>query len=200
MKIYFHLSLEGFSNCYVVTNSEAKTALIIDPGKITKEILEQIEAEHYTLEAVFITHNHKSHLRGLSTIRKIYKPQIFAADYEIAGIDTQVLKGDGILKMAGLTIGYMSVPGHTPDSMVFKIGKVLFTGDSLTASMLGSTSNAYAEKMLISNVHNKILSQNDDTVIMPGHGPPSTVLAEKKFNLSIAVKTVSNLPEKKYKN
>ena len=195
MKIYFHLSLEGFSNCYVVTNPETKTALIIDPGKITKEILEQIEADHYTLEAVLITHNHQSHLRGLSTIRKIYKPQIFATDYEVAGFETQVLKGDGVLKTAGLTIGYMSVPGHTPDSMVYKIGKVLFTGDALTASMIGSTSNAYAEKMLLSNVHNKILSQNDDTVIMPGHGPPSTVLAEKKFNLSVAVKTVSSTPE-----
>ncbi|HOS31469.1 MAG TPA: MBL fold metallo-hydrolase [Treponemataceae bacterium] len=193
MKIYFHLSLEGFSNCYVVTNPETKTALIIDPGKITKEILEQIEIDRYSLEAVLITHNHESHLRGLSTIRKIYKPQIFAADYEVAGNDTQVLKGDGIIKAAGLTVGHMSVPGHTPDSMVYKIGKVLFTGDALSASMLGTTNNAYAEKMLLSNVHNKILTQNDDTIIMPGHGPPSSVAAEKLFNLSIALRPVTGL-------
>ncbi len=193
MKIYFHLSLEGFSNCYVVTNPEAKTALIIDPGKITKEILEQIEMERYSLEAVLITHNHESHLRGLSTIRKIYKPQVYAADYEVAGNDTQILKGDGIIQTAGLTVTHMSVPGHTPDSMVYKIGKVLFTGDALSASMLGTTNNAYAEKMLLSNVHNKILTQNDDTVIMPGHGPPSSVAAEKQFNLSIALRPVNGL-------
>jgi len=193
MKIYFHLSLEGFSNCYVVTNPETKTALIIDPGKITKEILEQIEKDRYSLEAVLITHNHESHLRGLSTIRKIYRPQIFAADYEVAGNDTQVLKGDGIIKAAGLTVGHMSVPGHTPDSMVYKIGKVLFTGDALSASMLGTTNNAYAEKMLLSNVHNKILTQHDDTIIMPGHGPPSSVAAEKLFNLSIALRPVTGL-------
>ncbi len=191
MKIYFHLSLEGFSNCYIVTNPETKSALIIDPGKITREILEQIECDRYTLDAVLITHNHDSHLRGLTTIRKIYKPQIFAADYEVAGNDTQILKGDGIIKAAGLTVGYMSVPGHTPDSMVFKIGKVLFTGDALTASVLGTTNNAYAEKMLLSNVHNKILTQYDDTIIMPGHGPPSSVAAEKQFNLSIALRPVT---------
>ncbi|HOE09679.1 MAG TPA: MBL fold metallo-hydrolase, partial [Treponemataceae bacterium] len=182
-----------FSNCYVVTNPETKTALIIDPGKITKEILEQIEKDRYSLEAVLITHNHESHLRGLSTIRKIYRPQIFAADYEVAGNDTQVLKGDGIIKAAGLTVGHMSVPGHTPDSMVYKIGKVLFTGDALSASMLGTTNNAYAEKMLLSNVHNKILTQHDDTIIMPGHGPPSSVAAEKLFNLSIALRPVTGL-------
>lgn len=193
MKIYFHLSLEGFSNCYVVTNPELKKALIIDPGKITKEILEQIEMDRYSLDAVFITHNHESHLRGLSTIRKIYKPQVFAADYEVAGIDTQVLKGDGLVTAAGLTIYHMSVPGHTPDSMVYKIGKVLFTGDALSASMLGTTNNAYAEKMLLSNVHNKILTQHDDTIIMPGHGPPSSVEAEKQFNLSIALRPVKGL-------
>ena len=103
------------------------------------------------------------------------------------------IKGDRIIKAAGLTVGHMSVPGHTPDSMVYKIGKVLFTGDALSASMLGTTNNAYAEKMLLSNVHNKILTQHDDTIIMPGHGPPSSVAAEKLFNLSIALRPVTGL-------
>jgi glyoxylase-like metal-dependent hydrolase (beta-lactamase superfamily II) len=80
--------------------------------------------------------------------------------------------------------------------MVFKIGKVLFTGDALTASTLGSTTNTYAERMLLAAVHNKILSQHDDTVIMPGHGPPSSVAAEKKFNTSVVVRTVSGLDDK----
>ena len=43
MKVYFNLSIEGFSNCYVVVNEETKEAIIIDPGVITKEIIEQIE-------------------------------------------------------------------------------------------------------------------------------------------------------------
>lgn len=196
MKVYFNLSLEGFSNCYVVTNPEEKAAIIIDPGTITKEILLQIEREQLNLEAVLITHNHESHLKGLATLRKIYTPKIYAADYEVADRETQILKDDGILRIGGLQVGYMSVPGHTPDSMVFKIGKVLFTGDALTASTLGSTTNTYAERMLLAAVHNKILSQHDDTVIMPGHGPPSSVAAEKKFNTSVVVRTVSGIDDK----
>ncbi|HOQ92353.1 MAG TPA: MBL fold metallo-hydrolase [Treponemataceae bacterium] len=196
MKVYFNLSLEGFSNCYVVTNPEEKAAIIIDPGTVTKEILLQIEREQLNLEAVLITHNHESHLKGLATLRKIYTPKIYAADYEVADRETQILKDDGILRIGGLQVGYMSVPGHTPDSMVFKIGKVLFTGDALTASTLGSTTNTYAERMLLAAVHNKILSQHDDTVIMPGHGPPSSVAAEKKFNTSVVVRTVSGLDDK----
>jgi len=196
MKVYFNLSLEGFSNCYVVTNPAEKAAIIIDPGTVTKEILLQIEREQLNLEAVLITHNHESHLKGLETLRKIYTPKIYAADYEVADRETQILKDDGILRIGGLQVGYMSVPGHTPDSMVFKIGKVLFTGDALTASTLGSTTNTYAERMLLAAVHNKILSQHDDTVIMPGHGPPSSVAAEKKFNTSVVVRTVSGLDDK----
>ena len=55
MKVYFHFNIDGFSNCYVVTNEKTMEALIIDPGKITKEILEQIENGPFDLTAVLIT-------------------------------------------------------------------------------------------------------------------------------------------------
>ena len=54
MKVYFHFNIDGFSNCYVVTNEKTMEALIIDPGKITKEILEQIENGPFDLTAVLI--------------------------------------------------------------------------------------------------------------------------------------------------
>jgi len=185
MKIYFHLNLEGFSNCYIVANPEKKEAIIIDPGKITNQIIHHIEDDNYTLCAVLVTHNHGSHTRGLTTLRKIYNPDIYAADYEAAGSDTKVLKGNGIIRAGGFRIGYMSVPGHSPDSMCYKIGKVIFTGDTLSAGKIGDTNNTYARSTLISNVQTKILSQQDDTIIMPGHGPPTSIEAEKQFNLDL---------------
>lgn len=187
MKVYFHLSLDGFSNYYIVTNEETKEAIIIDPGIITKEIISQIENDKYNLKGVLVTHNHASHIRGLSTLRKIYSPKIYAADYEVAGSDTNILKGDGIMRLAGLTIGYMSIPGHTPDSMVFKIGQILFTGDVLTAGLIGETNSSYSKKTLLSNIQAKLLSQQADIVVMPGHGPPTTIIAEQKFNLTFGV-------------
>ena len=68
MKVYFHFNLDGFSNCYVVVNEKNKEALIIDPGIITKEIIEQIESGPYNLVAVLITHKHNSHIRGRQTL------------------------------------------------------------------------------------------------------------------------------------
>ena len=168
MKIYFHLNIEGFSNAYLILNPETKKALIVDPGKITTKMIDQIEQDKYDLSAVFITHNHKSHIMGLHTLKKIYRPKIYA------------------VTEAGLQIDYISVPGHTPDSMVYKIGLCLFTGDVLLAGQAGYTNSTYSKHTLITNIQSKILSQQENTVIMPGHGPPSTVASEKRFNLDFA--------------
>ncbi len=185
MKVYFHLNLEGFSNCYVIVNENTREAIIIDPGYITQEIISHIENGGYKLTGVLITHNHGSHVQGLVTLRKIYEPVVYAADWEVAGSETVLLKGDGSIQVAGLTVEYMSLPGHTADSMIYKIGQVIFTGDVLSAGMMGSTNSKFSEQILISNIKAKILSQQEDTVLMPGHGPPSTVGAEKLFNIAI---------------
>ena len=182
MKIYFHLNLEGFSNCYVIVNEKSREAVIIDPGQITTEIINHIEIGGYKLTGVLISHNHGSHVAGLSTLRKIYEPQVYAADWEVAGNNTNVLKDDGVIQVAGIDVEYFSLPGHTNDSMVYKVGNVLFTGDSLSACRIGSTNSKFSERTLVKNIKQKILSQTDDTVIMPGHGPPTSVGVEREFN------------------
>ena len=186
MKIYFHLNIEGFSNCYVIVNEMTREAIIVDPGLITTEIINHIETGGYKLTGVLISHNHGSHVAGLATLRKIYNPKVYAADWEVAENDTIVLKDDGSIQVAGLDVEYFSLPGHTNDSMVYKIGNVLFTGDSLSACRIGGAISEFSERALARNIKQKILSQTDDTVIMPGHGPPTTVGVERKFNPKLA--------------
>lgn len=179
MKVYFHLNVGGFSNCYIVVNEVTSEAIIIDPGKITEKMISQIENNHLKLVAVLITHNHGSHVDGLKTIRKIYNPKILAADWEVAGNDTTVISGDGKITIAKMTVRYMTVPGHTSDSVVYGIENILFTGDVISAGELGSTNSSYSEFILKSNIEKKIFSQLEDTILMPGHGPPSTLQAIK---------------------
>jgi hydroxyacylglutathione hydrolase len=192
LKIYFHLNLGGFSNCYVIANEVKKEAIIIDPGQITEEIIEKIEGNSYKLTGVFITHNHGSHVHGLKTLRKIYTPKIYAADWEVAGNDTNVITGDGKVHIAGLTVRYMALPGHTSDSMVYKIGSVLFTGDTISAGKIGTTNSSYSDYILRNNIERKIFSQQDASIIMPGHGPPSCVGVEKLYNLDMVPKGDKN--------
>ncbi len=181
MKVYFHLNISGFSNCYIIVNEEVNEAIIVDPGKVTEKMIAQIENNNLKLAAVLVTHNHGSHVDGLKTLRKIYNPKILAADWEVAGNDTTVLSGDGKITIAKMNIRYMTVPGHTSDSVVYGIENILFTGDVLSAGELGSTNSSYSEFVLKSNIEKKIFSQTEGTILMPGHGPPSTLQAIKAF-------------------
>ncbi len=190
MKIYFHINEGGFSNCYLVVNEISNQAIIIDPGKITKEMIARIEDNHLNLAAVLITHNHGSHADGLKTLRKIYSPKVFAADWTVAANDTTVITGDGTTQIEGMQVSYLSIPGHTADSVVYSIGSILFTGDVLLSGEIGKTNSSYSEYILRSNIEHKIFSQLDSTILMPGHGPPTTLGAAKAiYN--------QNLPQKK---
>jgi glyoxylase-like metal-dependent hydrolase (beta-lactamase superfamily II) len=134
---------------------------------------------------VLVTHNHSSHTNGIKKLKKIYTPKIYAADWEVAKNDTTVITGDGKFKTAKMTVRYMAVPGHTADSVVYGIENVLFTGDVIFAGSMGSTNSSYSKFILRSNIESKILSQQFATILMPGHGPPSTVGAVKQFNTDI---------------
>lgn len=186
MKVYSHTFLEeDFTNSYVVVNDAPNVmqAIIIDPGKISNGMISQLETDHYKLTAVLVTHNHYHHVRGLSTLAKIYSPQIYTADYEVEGFRANLIRGDGKLMIAGLDVEYSSLPGHSTDSMIFKIGNLIFTGDAISAGTIGETSGTYFRKLLCSNIEKKIFSQCDELIVLPGHGPPSTIASEKYFNM-----------------
>ncbi len=185
MKIYLHLDFQKLTNCYLVVNEVAKKALIIDPCKISNILIKQIEDGGYDLCAVLITHKHENHYRGLKTLQKIYDFPVYAADNELANAKN-ILKGDGTKNIAGLKVEYFSLPGHSADSIVYKINDAIFTGDVLFAGKIGSSSCTYTQRYLANGIKSKLFTLNDDMVIMPGHGPVTSVGAEKQFNLDLA--------------
>jgi glyoxylase-like metal-dependent hydrolase (beta-lactamase superfamily II) len=83
------------------------------------------------------------------------------------------------LKICEIDVEVLGLPGHTPDSVAYRVDRFVFTGDSLSAGMIGRTFSAYGTRQLLLNLWQKVLSLTDDTVILPGHGPPSTVKAER---------------------
>ena len=185
MKVYFHYSSDSFSNSYLIGNEATGQAVIVDPSVMNETLLDHIEKNKFSLEAVLVTHRHSSHSSALKTICKIYEPRIYAAEIEIDGIRTRAVTGDGTFQEAGFDISYMSVTGHSPDSLLFRIENVVFTGDSIFAGRLGQTSNTFALKNLVKNLSAKLLNQDKSVILMPGHGPPSTIGAELRFNVDL---------------
>lgn len=182
MTLFFHYSLYGFANVYLAGNDETGEALIVDPAAFTGGLLAFIEDKGYDIKAVLVTHSHVHHVKGLKTLLKIYDAEVYSSNAMIDDTPCRVVHGGETFETCGLLVQALSVPGHSADSMVYKIGKLLFTGDTLHAGLIGHTMSQYGKGLLTDQLSQKVLCQSDDSIILPGHGPPSSVGAEKLFN------------------
>jgi len=97
---------------------------------------------------------------------------------------TRIKDGDKLI-VGGFTIDVISIPGHSADSVVYKIGDLLFTGDVLTAGLVGSTASAYGAATQMNKLRSRLLSLPGNYVVLPGHGPPTTLEAERRYNVDI---------------
>lgn len=198
MKVFFHYSLYGFSNVYLVGNESGGDALLVDPAEFTENLLNFIESNGYYVRAVLITHNHIHHVRGLSTLLRIYDARVFSSNTEVRDIRCTVLHDGDVIDLCGMRVEALSVPGHSSDSIVYKVDKLLFTGDTLEAGMIGHTLSRYGNALLREGIERRILSQSEDCLILPGHGPPSTVGAERLYNLGMAEEAAADFLSDRY--
>lgn len=189
MKLYMQYSSLGFSNTYIMGPEGGGPAIVIDPGSFNVEMLNNIERNGYSVESVLVTHNHINHLRGLSTLLKVYPATIYSSSTEILDYPSVVVNDRQVFQASGFSIEAIGIPGHSPDSMAFRVNDAVFTGDSLTSGLTGSTNSAYAARQLLVNLWQKILSLPDETILFPGHGPPSNVHAERLYNLGLTEPT-----------
>jgi len=185
MKIYQHYSIYGFSNTYIVGNEEESAAVIIDPAEVTTMMIEQLESKKLQLKAILVTHNHIHHIRGLKTLMRIYSPAVYASNTKIFDTVCRKVRDLDVFEEGGFSIQAFAIPGHSQDSIVYKIDSCLFTGDALHAGIIGKTTSAFNAQALAERLTSKLLGLPDDTMLFPGHGPPSTIGTEKKFNIGL---------------
>ena len=183
MKLHFHYCSFRFSNCYVLSDNDS--AVIIDPGSMDKQLLEYIEDNNLNLEAVLITHDHRVHVHGLRTLLRIYKVDIYAINHNVLEYRTTPVKDGDKITIGPFTAEIIAIPGHSADSAVYRIDSMLFTGDVLTSGLVGTTASAYGAATQINKLRSRLLSLPGDYTIFPGHGPPSTLEAERRYNIGI---------------
>jgi len=190
MKLFFHYCFPGFSNCYVLgaegTSIYPREAIIIDPGSMNNKILDCIESNDYNLRGVLVTHEHNRHIYGLRTLKRIYQVEVFAINTVIQDSKATQVKDGEELAIGPFIVEVIAIPGHSPDSAVYRIGNLLFTGDALTAGLIGSTDSAYGAATQMNRLRNRLLALPGDYTVLPGHGPPSTLEAERSFNVGIS--------------
>jgi glyoxylase-like metal-dependent hydrolase (beta-lactamase superfamily II) len=202
VRLYFHYCPSNFSNTYLLgtdfsptdftsaespqqTEASPREAIIVDPGLMDASLLNMIEDNNYSLKGVLITHDHHHHVQGLRAVMRIYDTEVFAISPVVGEHHTNLVKDGQLFNIGTFKVEVFSIPGHSADSAVFKVDRFLFTGDAISACCLGNTASSYSAATQTSAIIRKILSLPGDYTILPGHGPPSSLEAERRFNLDL---------------
>jgi glyoxylase-like metal-dependent hydrolase (beta-lactamase superfamily II) len=166
-------------------DAPVREAVIVDPGVMDEDMLKFLENGRYHLAGILVTHNHRKHVHGIRTLRKIYNADIYAVSPSIMEYPTIMAKDGDVIRIGSFVAEVITVPGHSSDSAAFKMGHILFTGDALEAGLIGRANSSYGTEVEVTSLRSKILSLPEDCVVLAGHGPPSTLEAERRFNAGI---------------
>lgn len=186
------------ANCYIIADPATKEAAAIDPGGDPSKITREIEKNGLKLKFVINTHGHGDHIGANAQLAApVYIHRLdadFLTDpkknlsqaffFSIRSPRAErLLEDNDEIRLGGITLKVIHTPGHTPGSICLKEGGVIFTGDTLFRAGVGRTDLPGGdEKVLFKSINERLLVLNDDTVIYPGHGEPSTIGDEKRDN------------------
>lgn len=188
------------TNCYVI--NDGVHAAAIDVGGSPQDILVYLVKNSLTLEAILLTHSHFDHMYGVADLAKSTGAPIYAPEKDKVIAESEAGKGGiwgmppvqafesiwlplGKTELAHMECIVLETPGHTPGgvSFYFPAQKCVFTGDALFYRSIGRTDFPMGNhQQLLKSVHEKLFPLPQDTVVYPGHGPATTIGAEKREN------------------
>ncbi len=185
------------TNCYFVRADGAATeAVVVDPGY-------EIAPPEAAVKAILVTHCHWDHLGGIASLAEATGAPVYMADHEAPVLEDPLsffpdqpirpysadvrLKGDETLEIAGIAFEVVEVPGHSPGHIAFAAEGALFSGDVLFAGSVGRTDLPFADwDTLVESIRALFDRFPPETVVYPGHGPPTTLGAEQARNPFLA--------------
>jgi len=192
------------ANNYLVYDEKSKDAVLIDCSDYVQEIVDFVKKENLNVKYILLTHGHFDHVLGIKRMREALGAKVYAhsADFEMAsnpvgfmemfGVPTLGAENpqlDGTLDTAGMmTLGNEDIKvfetsGHTKGCVCYLIGDKLFSGDTLFKGTVGRTDLPGGSFQEIQHSVKDILFALPDNVqVYTGHGAPTTIAYEKKFN------------------
>jgi glyoxylase-like metal-dependent hydrolase (beta-lactamase superfamily II) len=190
------------TNCYLVYCEETRACAVIDPGADPEKIISAVADLELKPVIVLNTHGHVDHVGGNSDIVRKYGVPLamHAADTGMLQVsdyielslllgarnspppDRLLAEGDEIA-VGRITLRVMHIPGHTAGSVGFVAAGVLFSGDTLFCGGVGRTDLPGGSwKDLERSIRERILTLPEETIVLPGHGPWTTVEQERSSN------------------
>ena len=178
---------------YVLIDPQTKQAVFIDTAYNAEAMLAVLEERHATLTGVCLTHGHMDHAGGLDRIVAEWPVPVYLGEGDFPLLPWKppqasvvVPKDAQALAVGDLRVECLATPGHTPGGICYRVqsqGQAFcFVGDTLFAGSVGGSNplSLYAEHLV--SVRGRVLQMDPDTVLLPGHGPPTTVKEELVMN------------------
>jgi glyoxylase-like metal-dependent hydrolase (beta-lactamase superfamily II) len=206
------VSMPFAENTYIAQLEGRDDCLVVDPGLEPMEILQLLDAEGLTPAAILNTHGHGDHIAGNAAMKERWPdcplvigrheaPKLTDAMLNLSGVfgvgvtsppaDILLDEGD-VYRAAGLELEVFEIPGHSSGHIVFvwrgHQPYYVFGGDVLFAGSVGRCDFPGCDfGELARGIHTKLFTLPDDTVVLPGHGEPTTVGQEKRTNPFVGV-------------
>jgi len=191
-------------NCSVIGDESSREAMVIDPGDNIADVLALVQKHNLKVKQIVITHAHIDHVGGAMKLRAATGAPILInqSDYALLKMldvqaawlgmrspgDVEIDRSIGDLdkvEAGSLVANVMHTPGHTEGSicLYFSAQQKLIASDTLFAGSIGRTDlpGGSFEK-IISSIHGKLLALPDETIVVPGHGPLTTIGDERETN------------------
>ncbi len=178
------------SNGYVFFLDQGRRAALVDPAGIPQNLLRLLREGDYHLQYILVTHKHEDHCDATADVARAYPDaQIVMHKLDVHAIGplaskAMLVRDNETLPFGdGASIRMLHTPGHTDGSSSYLFQGSLFSGDTLFAASVGG---AYGDVStyddILNSVRSKFFTLPGDTVVMPGHGPPTTIELEKQHN------------------
>jgi hydroxyacylglutathione hydrolase len=199
-------------NCSILGDEISREAIVVDPGDDIPRILALLAKHALTVKQILITHAHIDHIAGAHRLKQLTGAPILYNQHDLAqvkmmdvqatwlGIPTPTVSNpddtlDDNKRIAigvdpeqgrtGITGSILHTPGHTEGSVCIYVPdqSLLLAGDTLFAGSVGRTDLPGGDThKLLTSINDRLLTLPDETIVIPGHGPRTTIGSERSEN------------------